>query len=232
MPPDPPRFSMFRVLGVLCIKGPLFLQKNLPTNKPAYDPVTQFPFVIQLPLFVATATCCAVAMYMSDSWCYLLLVQLPFIVQLLLFIASTVATCHAVAAICCKYKCTLLYICWHQGGCHCCLLHCRLPYSCCNIYYQHSCHYLLCSFPYLLPKYVTDLQIPDIMTCDTVPTCHNMPYSCCYLLPMRWPPQAIALLLSVSNESVASCCKVAIFPACHVVATLCCHWNNRYIPYS
>ena len=43
MPPDPPSFSMLRMLGVLCIpapsKGPLFLEKNLPTLSSAYGPV-------------------------------------------------------------------------------------------------------------------------------------------------------------------------------------------------
>ena len=35
MPPDPPSYSMLRMLGVLCTpapsKAPLFLEKNLPT---------------------------------------------------------------------------------------------------------------------------------------------------------------------------------------------------------
>ena len=42
MPPDPPSFSMLRMLGVLCTpapsKGPLFLEKNLPTLSSAYGP--------------------------------------------------------------------------------------------------------------------------------------------------------------------------------------------------
>ena len=46
MPPDPPSFSMLCMLGVLCTpalyqsqKGPLFLEKNLPTLSSAYGPV-------------------------------------------------------------------------------------------------------------------------------------------------------------------------------------------------
>ena len=42
MPPDPPSFSM---LGVLCTpapsKGPLFLEKNLPTLSSVYGPGSQ-----------------------------------------------------------------------------------------------------------------------------------------------------------------------------------------------